>query len=182
MQIRTYFRFGTLPGIGLIGLTGLMTAALCASSANGYSAGFRQGVGPSVNALPRSERHEYHRAIVQLEHQWQADMLSGNTQALGNLLSDDYTGISANGMIQTRDEVLASLRSGTLKITGLTITERRIRLYGNTAVVTSVAEVAGTNPSHDLEGRYRYSRVYVRNAQGQWKIVSFEASRVREPR
>ncbi len=32
-----------------------------------------------------------------------------------------------------------------------------------------------------MTGNYRYTRVYVRNAQGDWKIVSFEASRVREP-
>jgi ketosteroid isomerase-like protein len=36
-------------------------------------------------------------------------------------------------------------------------------------------------PDGQLAGDYRYTRVYVRNAQGVWKIVSFEASRVREP-
>jgi ketosteroid isomerase-like protein len=33
----------------------------------------------------------------------------------------------------------------------------------------------------DYTGSYRYTRVYVRNAQGLWKIVSFEASRIRFP-
>jgi ketosteroid isomerase-like protein len=47
--------------------------------------------------------------------------------------------------------------------------------------VTSLAEVKGTAGDGDISGSYRYTRVYVRDAQGAWKIVSFEASRIREP-
>jgi len=47
--------------------------------------------------------------------------------------------------------------------------------------VTSQAEVSGKNVMGDFSGTFRYTRVYVRNAQGKWKVVSFEASRIREP-
>jgi hypothetical protein len=30
-----------------------------------------------------------------------------------------------------------------------------------------------------MSGSYRYTRVYVRDKQGTWKAVSFEASRIR---
>jgi len=40
----------------------------------------------------------------------------------------------------------------------------------------------GTNAEgKDVGGSYRYTRVYIRDEQGRWKIVSFEASRIREP-
>jgi len=48
-------------------------------------------------------------------------------------------------------------------------------------VVTSLANIQATTPDGKVSGSYRYTRVYVRDAQGDWKIVSFEASRVREP-
>jgi len=41
--------------------------------------------------------------------------------------------------------------------------------------------VTGVNAEGEAIGDFRYTRVYVRNAQGQWKIVSFEASRIRLP-
>jgi ketosteroid isomerase-like protein len=47
--------------------------------------------------------------------------------------------------------------------------------------VTSVADVQGTTSDGDVSGSYRYTRVYVRNATGAWKIVSFEYSKIREP-
>jgi hypothetical protein len=41
--------------------------------------------------------------------------------------------------------------------------------------------VSGTSTGGDLSGSYRHTRVYVQDAQDKWKIVSFEASRIREP-
>jgi len=56
-----------------------------------------------------------------------------------------------------------------------------VRFYGTTALVTSRAEVSGSTADGDISGSYRYTRVYVRDEQGVWKIVSFEASRIRDP-
>ena len=68
-----------------------------------------------------------------------------------------------------------------MKFSSLEVSDRKIRLYGTTALVTSRAEVKGTGPEGDMSGAYRYTRVYVRDPHGVWKIVSFEASRIREP-
>jgi len=100
---------------------------------------------------------------------------------MSSLLSDDYTAISANGTLQNKEETLANLQSGRAHFTTLDISDRKVRIYGKTAVVTSRAEVQATTPEGALAGGYRYTRVYVQNAQGAWKIVSFEASRIREP-
>jgi len=66
-------------------------------------------------------------------------------------------------------------------LTALNISDRKVRVYGSTAVVTSQVELAGMRDEKEMSGRYRYTRVYVRNPQGLWRIVSFEASRIQEP-
>jgi hypothetical protein len=40
--------------------------------------------------------------------------------------------------------------------------------------------VQGTKSDGDISGSFRYTRVYVLDPQGNWKIVSFEASRIRQ--
>ena len=107
-------------------------------------------------------------------------MLKGNSAVLEDLLADDYTGITAKGAIQTKEQAINNLRSGAFQLTALTVSDRKVRIYGSTAVVTSAAELTGGKKNPDVTGRYRYTRVYVRNPAGQWKIVSFEASRVQE--
>jgi len=83
--------------------------------------------------------------------------------------------------LQTKEQALDNLRSGRTHFTSLEITDRKVRFYGTTALVTSVADVQGTTGNGDVSGSYRYTRVYVRDAQGAWKVVSFEVSRIREP-
>jgi ketosteroid isomerase-like protein len=131
--------------------------------------------------VPRGQRHEFRREIDQKEEAWRSAMLQRNSIALEALLADDYTAITATGAIQTKEQALASLRSGAYQLSALTISDRKVRVYGSTAVVTSMAELSGTRDHQDMTGRYRYTRVYVRSPQGQWKIVSFEASRIQEP-
>jgi ketosteroid isomerase-like protein len=57
-----------------------------------------------------------------------------------------------------------------------------VKLIGSIAIVTSRAEVEGTNDGVPVRGTFRYTRVYQRLPSGMWKITSFEATRVPGPR
>ncbi len=130
--------------------------------------------------IPRSERHETRHEIDHLEEAWRTAALKHDATAMGALLSDDYIGITANGTLQSKDETLAGLRSGAMQFTQMDLSDRKVRFYAQTAVVTSRAEVNGTGFSGEIAGSFRYTRIYVRDAKGIWKIVSFEASKIRE--
>ncbi len=127
------------------------------------------------------QKHESRHDIDQIEDEWRQAMLAANTKVMDSLLAEDYMGITASGTLQSRDETLQSLSSGRLRFTLLEVSDRKVRFYGSTAVVTSLANIQANTPDGRISGNYRYTHVYVRNAEGDWKIVSFEASRVREP-
>ena len=131
--------------------------------------------------LPRPQKHESRHEIDHLEETWRNAVLQANTATLESLLADDYMAITASGTLQSKEEALANVRSGLTHFTTLEISDRKVRFYGTTALVTSLAEVTATTPEGELSGSYRYTRVYVRDVHGKWKIVSFEASRIREP-
>jgi ketosteroid isomerase-like protein len=138
------------------------------------------GAAPLLSAMPRAERHESRHEIDHLEDNWRDAILTKNVVALDALLSDDYMAITARGMLQSKDETLASLRNGAVRIKSIEFSDRKVRFYGTTALVTSRAEVTGTTGEGDISGSYRYTRVYARDDKGAWRIVSFEASRIRE--
>jgi len=137
--------------------------------------------GGSLYGMPRAEKHEFRHQIERLESTWTTAVLHGNLGTMEGLLADDYMAITPSGILQSKEQALAALRSGTMKFDSLDISDRKIRVYGTTALVTSRAEVKGTGPEGDMSGSYRYTRVYIRDPHGVWKIVSFEASRIREP-
>jgi ketosteroid isomerase-like protein len=139
------------------------------------------GVTPSpAYALPHRENHAIHKEIENLEEEWRQAVISNDVTRMDHLLADDYIGISANGTVETKTQALAQRKAGTVTIKKLDLDDMKVRIYGDTAVVTSKAQLEGTNGQSDIGGRYRYTRVYNRRF-GQWKIVSFEASRMHDP-
>ena len=147
-----------------------VTALALAICANTLSAG-----------QPKQKKRDNRHEIEQLEEAWRIAALKSDTNAMSALLADDYIAITASGTLQTKEEALASLRAGRVHFTALDVSDRKLRFYGKTALVTSKANVKALNGSGDMTGSFRYTRVYVLNPQGQWKIVSFEASRIRGP-
>ena len=130
-------------------------------------------------AFPRHENHQQHKEVEQLEMEWRQAVLDNNATAMERLLADDYVGISANGTIETKSQVIAQRKAATVRVTQFDMNDLKVRIYGDTAVVTSLVDLRGANGERDISGRYRYTRVYNRRL-GQWKIVSFEASRVND--
>ena len=126
------------------------------------------------------ERREHKRTeraqIVALEHQWQKAALSDDVSAMDRLLSDDYLGITGSGAVLTKTQQLDRMRDRQLTITKLDIAELKIKLIGNIAIVTSLAQVEGVNGDESLHGAYRYTRVYQRMSGGIWKVTNFEVT------
>jgi ketosteroid isomerase-like protein len=132
----------------------------------------------ATDTAPRGQRHENRREIDQLELAWRNAILQSNTAVMEKLLADDYMAITPSGTLQSKDQTLENLRSGTTRFTAIEVSDRKVRFYGTTALVASRAEVSGTSAGHEFSGSFRYIRVYARNPQGVWKIVSFEANRI----
>lgn len=130
---------------------------------------------------PRTQKHANRHEIARIEEAWRNAVLKANVAAMETLLGDDYMAITATGTIETKEKALANMRSGVMHFTSIDLSERKLRFYGTTALVTSRAEVAGTNANREFSGSYRYTHVYARDALGKWRIVSFEASRIRDP-
>ena len=81
-----------------------------------------------------------HKEIEGLELEWRQAQLTNDIPEVDRLLADDYLGISANGTLETKADELASRRGGSLHITQLDLSDIKVRIYGDTAVVTSRAD------------------------------------------
>jgi ketosteroid isomerase-like protein len=141
---------------------------------------------PSALALHmqplREKKHDAKRQVEALEEQWRQAQLSGDVATMDSLLSDDYIGITMTGQVNTKMQQLDRMRSHKFALSKLELGEMQVKLVGAIAIVTSRAEVEGINEGIPVKGTYRYTRVYQRLPSGNWKITSFEATRVPGPR
>lgn len=130
---------------------------------------------------PRVKREQYKHQVEKLEDVWRQAQLSGDAATMDKLLSDDYVGINMNGQVVTKMQQLERMRNRQLLLTKIDLDDVKVKLIGTTAIVTSRAEIEGTNDGLSVLGTYRYTRIYSRLPNGEWKITNFEATRVGPP-
>jgi ketosteroid isomerase-like protein len=127
---------------------------------------------------PHHGGRQARQQIESLEEQWRAATLAGDTSAMDKMLSDDYVGISWTGQVNTKAMQLDRTSKRTVVISKMDLTDIKVKLLGPVAVVTSRAEIEGTNDGKEISGGFRYTRVYQRIPGGGWQITNFEATRI----
>jgi len=133
---------------------------------------------PATAKRPHAQKPDYKRQVEQLEELWRIAQLNDDVAQMDRLLSEDYVGITLNGQVVTKAQQLERTRARQLVLTKIQLNDLKIKLIGSTAVVTSEANVDGSNDGTPIHGTYRYTRVYTRVPNGGWKITNFEATRV----
>jgi ketosteroid isomerase-like protein len=136
----------------------------------------------SADNLPQHKEHkrDYRREIQALEEQWRLAQVDGDVPAMEKLLAPDFLGISMTGQVTDRDQQLDRMRNRHLVLTKIVISDQKIKLVGAVAIVTSLAQIEGTNEGAPVNGMYRYTRIYRRYPDGTWKVTNFEVTRTRD--
>ncbi len=126
-------------------------------------------------ALPQGANVE--QSIKAMTEQLNQAALKGDVATYDKLLADDYISISILGGTSSKAELLENFKSGKLKFEAIDVSDMKVRVYGDAALVISTANVKGHSGATDLSGQYRSVRVWVKR-KGQWQSVSFQATRI----
>ncbi len=104
--------------------------------------------------------------------------LKGDTGFYEKYYADDATIVHGNGKLYTKDQEIADLKSGSLKYEALEVRERKIRVYGDTAVVNFLIFFKGVLAGQPFSGAdLRRTVVWVKQ-KGSWKIVLYQVTRI----
>ncbi len=104
-------------------------------------------------------------------------LVQNDLKQLAALLADDLVYVHADGVVESKTEFLERLRSGSLRYRSIEPADVRVRMYGNTAVVTGRSQMAVTNAGVDREFVVRYTAVYA-SSGGRWQLVSWQTTRI----
>ena len=115
--------------------------------------------------------------ITRLEHQWEDASRHNDTATFNRLMAPDYMSIRTDGVLGSREGRLRSLGSGAVRTAALELSEMRVRVNANTAVVTGLATRKDTTDGRLREFQYHYTRVWERQG-GHWRVVVFQSTTV----
>ncbi len=115
--------------------------------------------------------------LKKLETDRAAAAVKGDVATLEKQTSDDYTFINLYGQMSDKSQMINNFKTGRTKLTSNEVSDMKVRVYGNTAVVTGKADVAGVMAGKDTKAQIMFTRVYVKQG-GQWQSVAFQQTRV----
>ena len=105
--------------------------------------------------------------------------IKSDDKALGEMLADDFVLVASVGQTFDKPSILASLRDGKLKIEAIPTEDVKIRVYGNTAVVTGQSKLKGTFDGTDISETHRFTNVLIKH-DGRWQCVNAQMTRIVE--
>ena len=146
---------------GIAVAAAVCVAVLCAPSA------FAQAEGAKKASASVEDQ------IKKLEAERAAAVVKGDVAAIASQTSEDYTLINANGQLSGKAQTMEAIKSGNIKLTANDLSDLKVRLYGNTAIVTGKADAKGVVGGRELKGPVMFTRVYVKK-DGKWQSVAFQ--------
>jgi ketosteroid isomerase-like protein len=111
--------------------------------------------------------------IKKMEQDRAAAVVKADVATLEGLTSDDYILINANGQVSDKATTMNNIKTGVIKLTANEVSDMKVRVYGDAAVVTGKSTAKGTIGGRELKGPVMFTRVYVKK-NGKWQSVAFQ--------
>ena len=117
--------------------------------------------------------------ILALHEAGDKALMSADVAALAQIFADDYVQYNEAGKAFTKQDVLNNFRTGAIRYPSIVSTGRKIRIFGDTAVVHGSESDEVEADGKRFSVRYVYLDV-LRKKDGEWKLVASQLARPME--
>ena len=113
--------------------------------------------------------------LLKLEEQFAEAINKNDPEAIERLVTDDWIIINADGGIIDRERFFEVIKSGTLTHETMESDDMRVRVYGDSAVVSALTRSKGKFMGQEFTTQERSTDVFVKR-DGQWRCVLTQLS------
>ena len=114
--------------------------------------------------------------LLKLEKQFAAAIVKNDPETIERFVVDDWIIINADGGIIDKARFLDVIKSGALTHEMMESDDIRVRVYGDSAVVSAITRTKGKFMSQEFSAEERATDVFVRE-DGQWRCVLSQLTR-----
>jgi ketosteroid isomerase-like protein len=115
------------------------------------------------------------KTVAALDTAYQAAVKANDAAAMDPILADDFVLVTGRGRTFSKTDLLNEARTKSSIYEHQEELEQKVRVWGDTAVVTALLWIKGTSEGKPFERKLWFSDTYVRTASG-WRYVFGQAS------
>jgi len=117
--------------------------------------------------------------LVRLEHSWKQAVVNRDVSALKRLYAEEYVSTDQEGMVWNKADDIAIDTAGLFRLASYQFDDMKVRLAGNTAVVTGLLSTKGTLNGITIGSASRFTDVFVKR-DGRWQCLASQATPISE--
>jgi ketosteroid isomerase-like protein len=132
-------------------------------------------VGTSASYGPGDADSDAEAKVVAMQHMWGQAYVSKDPKALERILDDAFVNVDSDGILQTKAEVVAEVRTST--VVQFLTESMVVHLHGNTALVTGIFQLKGVDRGKPYAQRERFVDTWF-HKNGQWVSIAGLVTRI----
>lgn len=115
------------------------------------------------------------KMVADLDTEYQAAVKNNDAATMDRILADDFALVTGTGKVFTKRDLLEEARSQRMVYERQEDSEQKVRIWGDTAVVTALLWAKGTEEGKAFDYKLWFSDTYVRTPSG-WRYAFAQAS------
>jgi ketosteroid isomerase-like protein len=121
-------------------------------------------------ATGQQKTNKMQEELLRIEKAFSQAIAANDAEAVGRFLADDWIIIDPDGGIIDKTRFLDVIKSGALTHELMESDDSRVRIYGNTAMVTALTTTKGKFSGQSFTTQERATDVFVKQ-NGRWQCV-----------
>jgi len=117
--------------------------------------------------------------LLKLERAFAEAIIKNDLESIGRIVADDWIIVDPNGEIVGRTRFFEVIKSGALTHDIMESEDFRVRVYGESAVVTAITSTKGNFMGQEFSTRERATDAFVKR-DGRWQCVLTHLTRFAE--
>ena len=118
----------------------------------------------------------YAATLQEREEKLRSAMISSNVEILDELLADDLLFSNHMGHVVSKKMDLDMHAAGDLHITDIQNSDQSVRYHNDLIIVSVKSKITARFQGAEANGCFRFTRVWKRSEDGQWKVIAAHAS------
>lgn len=127
--------------------------------------------------LAQTQTASVEQELIKLENAWNDALVKNDWVFIDQLLADDYIHTDNDGVVETKAQTMASLKSGEYVALSLVNDDLRVRVYGDAAVVTLRIAEKSKSKGKETSQHIRVTDTLIKIA-GRWQVVAEHTSKI----